>query len=53
MRCDVLDAFAVDKNPPSVAKRAKIFGTRTHRQFSRLDLFSPSAASLSPENAKA
>src|SRR5205807_4159380 len=51
MRCDVLDAFAVDKDPPSVFERVKIFGTRAHRQFSRLDLFSPSAASVSPENA--
>src|SRR6266513_973098 len=33
---DILDAFAVDKDPPAIFERAKIFGTRAHRLFSRL-----------------
>src|SRR6266566_8503176 len=50
---NVFDALAVDKDPPSISERAKILSTRAHRQFSRLDLFSPSTASVSPENADA
>src|SRR5262249_55763830 len=31
---DVFDPLAVDEYPPSILERAKIFGTRSHRQFS-------------------